>query len=257
MSAVAVAPAPYLSFSRVDRYVRCPESYRLYYIEGLRPLVPPATLTFGSIVHQSLAGLLKDGEDPVSTFTTRWAEVRDTKLDYGAKASWESLATTGQNLLELFVDEELPRIQNVEAVEKPFRLEVTSLDLPLVGVVDLVATVDAKKSVVDFKTSASSYGDHEAQLSDQLSAYRLAEPAAAQGALCVLVKTKTPKIEWRFTTRTADDLKRYLAKLGMVAEDIAAGRYFRRTGMWCSWCEFLPVCTGNTAEVKKTLVRVG
>src|SRR5437764_13086347 len=33
-------------------------------------------------------------------------------------------------------------------------------------------------SVIDFKTSGSSYADHEAKLSDQLTAYQIAEPEA-------------------------------------------------------------------------------
>ena len=31
---------PYLSFSRINRYLTCPESYRLYYVEQLRLKVP-------------------------------------------------------------------------------------------------------------------------------------------------------------------------------------------------------------------------
>lgn len=37
---------PHLSFSRIDRYLRCPEQYRLYYIENLRPKFPSASLLF-------------------------------------------------------------------------------------------------------------------------------------------------------------------------------------------------------------------
>jgi len=31
---------PFLSFSRIDKYLTCPEKYRLYYVERLRPLIP-------------------------------------------------------------------------------------------------------------------------------------------------------------------------------------------------------------------------
>ena len=34
----------YLSHSRVNRYLLCPEQYRLYYVENLRPNVPSASL---------------------------------------------------------------------------------------------------------------------------------------------------------------------------------------------------------------------
>ena len=31
--------APHLSYSRINRYLTCPEQYRLYYLERLRPKV--------------------------------------------------------------------------------------------------------------------------------------------------------------------------------------------------------------------------
>ena len=39
----------YLSHSRVSKYLHCPEQYRLYYVEHLRPRFPAASLVFGAI----------------------------------------------------------------------------------------------------------------------------------------------------------------------------------------------------------------
>ena len=55
---------------------------------------------------------------------------------------------------------------------------------------------------MDFKTSGSAFDAHEVILSDQLTAYNLAEPGAERLALCVLVKTKEPKIEWHVISRS-------------------------------------------------------
>src|SRR5512143_4078572 len=63
---------PHLSHSRVNRYLTCPEQYRLYYLENLRPKVPPAALVFGSIVHQALAGLFQKKDDPLKCFGDSW-----------------------------------------------------------------------------------------------------------------------------------------------------------------------------------------
>lgn len=125
-----------------------------------------------------------------------------------------------------------------------------------VGVIDLVADVDAKRTVVDFKTSGAAYEDHEVQLSDQLTAYQLAEPAAEQTALCVFVKTKEPKIEWHNASRTGEQLTEFLRKVGFVAQDIAAERFYKRPGKWCSWCDYLPVCTGEKQRADETLVQI-
>jgi len=154
------------------------------------------------------------------------------------------------------VAEELCRISKVTASEKAFELGITGIDKPFIGVVDLVAELDGKRTVTDFKTSASSYTEHEVKLSDQLTAYQLAEPNAEQMALCVLVKTKEPKIEWHVSGRNPDDLIDYLTKAGYVAREIASGRFYKRPGMWCAWCDFLPVCLKDERKTVETLVRI-
>jgi hypothetical protein len=116
-------------------------------------------------------------------------------------------------------------------------------------VIDLVAHVNGKKTVTDFKTSASSYGEHEVALSDQLTAYQLAEPEAEQMEVCVLVKTKEPKIEWHVSQRNPDDLLDYLAKAGYVAREITAGRFYKRSGMWC---DYLAVCLKDERKIAQT-----
>jgi len=247
---------PHLSHSRVSKYLNCPEQYRLYYVLNLRLQHPSASLIFGQVVHQALAHLFKEGVDPVQSFQDTWNEVREIDLTYKKKESWETLRATGEGLLEKFTEEEIPRIKAVGAVEEAFELSVTSLDLPFIGVIDLVAALNGKKTVVDFKTAASSYQDHEALMSDQLTAYQLARPDAEQAALCVLVKTKEPKIEWHLTRRTPDQLTEYLGKVGYLAREIQAGHFYKRPGMWCTWCDFLPVCLGDTKKVQETLVQV-
>ncbi|RJR45235.1 MAG: PD-(D/E)XK nuclease family protein [Desulfobacteraceae bacterium] len=248
---------PYLSFSRLSRYLHCPEQYRLYYVEGLRPKVQPATLVFGSAVHQALAAFFLKKADPVSIFQSAWEDLKEIKLDYSQRESWDRLNGCGQGLLEKFQKEEVQRIGAITGVEKPFDLSISGLDLPLIGIMDLTAAVDAKRTVVDFKTSGSSYDKHEVILSDQLTTYQLAEPEAEQSAFCVLVKTKEPKIEWHFAKRTGEQLMEFLGKAGYVAREITAGRFYKRSGLWCAWCDYLPVCVGNKAKAEETLIQIG
>jgi CRISPR/Cas system-associated exonuclease Cas4 (RecB family) len=253
----ALAPqAQHFSHSRVSRYLLCPEQYRLYYLEKLRPVAPSASLVFGQLIHQSLAHLFGKTGDPVKHFMDTWTALKDMRLQYAYRESWEKLQSSGESLLNKFVAHELQRIANVRCVERPFELRVTGLDVPFVGIIDLAADVEGKPTVVDFKTSGSAYDEHEAALADQLTAYNLAEPTVAQLALCVLVKTKEPKIEWHMTSRTGTDLSEYLAKLGFVAREITVGRFFRRPGMWCAWCDYLSICLGDHQKAKETLVVV-
>ncbi len=247
---------PHLSHSRINRYLLCPEQYRLYYVERLRPRVPPAALVFGQIVHQALAALVAKKADPVKRFKDAWGILKDIPLGFNQRDSWDKLNASGEGLLAKFASEELPKLGAVESVERAFTLNITGLDLPFVGVIDLVGKVDGRRTVTDWKTAGSAFDEHEAALSDQLTAYKLAEPRAEQLALCVLVKTKEPQILWHLTDRTGDQLGEYLAKVGYVAREIAAGRFYKRPGLWCAWCDFLPVCLGHTRNARETLVTV-
>jgi CRISPR/Cas system-associated exonuclease Cas4 (RecB family) len=246
----------HLSHSRISRYLLCPEQYRLYYVERLRPRRYTASLVFGGAIHQALATFFRTGADPAESFAALWKEAALLELRYGVRETWKRLDQTGRALLAKFVAEELARISNVSAMEQVFELCVTGIEESFIGVIDLVAHIDGKKTVVDFKTSGSTYAEHEGRLSDQLTAYQLAEPDAQQMALCVLVKTKEPKIEWHLSQRNPDDLSAYLAKAGYVAREIAADRFYKRPGIWCAWCDYLPVCLKDEQNIAETLVKV-
>lgn len=248
--------APHLSHSRVAKYLLCPEQYRLYYVENLYPRCPSANLAFGQAIHQALAAGLADGGKPEAVFAEIWARMRDTPLTYSTRDSWEKLQTGGTTMLRKFMAEERGKIGAIHAIEKPFQLDITSLDLPFVGIIDLVAEVERKRTVVDFKTAATAYEGHEVALADQLTAYQLAEPESVNSAFLVFVKTKEPRIDWYPTTRTPAQFTEYLAKVGFVGREIAAGHFYRRPGKWCSWCDYLPVCLGDRRRAEETLVQI-
>jgi putative RecB family exonuclease len=246
----------YLSYSRINKYLHCPEQYRLYYVENLRPRIPSASLVFGQIIHKGLEHLLRNQGDSVKWFLEAWNAFKEVDLRYSQKESWEKLHAIGWSLLEKFEKEELPRLGKVRGTEKVFELNITSLPLPLVGVIDLVTEMDRKMTVVDFKTAASAYEEHEVILSDQLTTYQLAEPEAEQTALCVLVKTKEPRIEWHVSKRNPEMVIEYLDKVHYVAEEIAAGRFYKRPGKWCGYCDYLPVCIGDKKKTEETLMEI-
>jgi CRISPR/Cas system-associated exonuclease Cas4 (RecB family) len=161
-----------------------------------------------------------------------------------------------EKLLQKFLKEEAPKIRKVVGVERKFEIAVTSLGQPFVGIVDLLSEVNGQTTIVDFKTANADYEEHTVALSDQLTAYFLGEPEARQVALCVLVKTKEPRIEWHVSKRNASHLTEYIAKVGLIAEDIARGKFYKRPGKWCSYCDFLPVCLGDKQRAQEMLVKI-
>ena len=99
---------PHLSHSRISRYLLCPEQYRLYYIEHLRPVVPSASLVFGQVIHQSLAGLLQKQADPIKCFQDTWGMLQGINLAYKERESWKKLKVCGEGLLNKFVSDAAP-----------------------------------------------------------------------------------------------------------------------------------------------------
>lgn len=249
-------PTPHLSHSRIQRYLHCPEQYRLYYVEGLRPRAPSASLVFGQVVHQALADLFAHGVDPIESFQRAWHALREIELSYTKRDTWDSLRVAGELLLEAFVTKAAARIGEVSAVERRFELLLSEVELPFVGFLDLVAELDGVPTVVDFKTTATAFRPHEVTLSDQLSAYRLAEPDVSHIALCVLVRGKAPRIDWHEGRRSPEELEDYLDKVHLVAGEIARQRFYKRPGLWCTWCDFLPVCTNHKQRVQETLLQI-
>ena len=116
--------------------------------------------------------------------------------------------------------------------------------------------MNVKRTLVEFKTAAADYEEHEVALLDQLTAFQLVEPEAEQPAACVLIKTKKPKIEWQGTKQTPEQAVEYLEKLELVAEQIERQNFYKRPGKWCRQCEFLPVCLGDDKNAHETLVKI-
>jgi hypothetical protein len=141
-----VTNTPHLSHSRVNRYLTCPEQYRLYYLGNLRPKVPPATLVFGSIIHQALAGMFRKKAEPVKCFQDSWGMIKDIRLGFKQRDSWDKLRSSGEGLLTKFVSEEVPKLDEITAVERLFTLTITGLGLPFIGIIDLIGRKDGKRT---------------------------------------------------------------------------------------------------------------
>ena len=247
--------AAHLSYSRIQKYLTCPEQYRLYYIEGLRPKREAAARVFGAVVHQALAEFFRREADPVHLFREEWQGCREFDLRY-SRESWTKLADIGERLLTMFVRDEAPKLGQILAVETPFEMTLSNLPRRFVGVLDLVAIMNGKKTLVDFKTASADYAAHDVALSDQLTAYCVAMPDIEQAALCVLVKKRQPEIVWHFTERTTEQQFEYVEKTEAVAAQIARGIFYKRVGFWCRQCEFVPVCMKDENRTHETLVRI-
>ena len=142
--------SPHLSHSRINRYLTCPEQYRLYYVGKLRPRTDSAGLVFGALVHVAIADLFRTGEDPVEHFRRDWQNLKEVQLRYKKRESWDDFNAKGEKLLKKFLAEEAPKIRQALGVERKFELQITSLDHPFIGIIDLVGQVEDRLTVIVF-----------------------------------------------------------------------------------------------------------
>src|SRR2546422_3463479 len=87
----AEGKTPHLSYSRLQKYLTCPEQYRLYYVEKLRVKVENASLVFGSVMHLALAEYYRRQIDPTRTFLQDWDALKIVNLRFSRKESWQKL----------------------------------------------------------------------------------------------------------------------------------------------------------------------
>jgi hypothetical protein len=144
----------------------------------------------------------------------------------------------------------------VVAIERQFELGLSGLSHPFIGIIDLVAELEGKRTLVEFKTAASDFEEYEISLSDQVTAYQLAAPEIEQIAVCVFLKIRRPRIVWHMTRRQPERVMEYLEKAEAVAGQIEQQIFYKRAGKWCRQCDYLPVCVGDQKTAANSLVKI-
>lgn len=252
-----------LSYSKVERYLTCPRSYKHFYDEGWRPKITSANLVFGDCIHGAVETCLDKGNDPVATFCQLWQEQKDNELSYNQRFTWEKLLSIGTNLMKLFAEEHLKRFVKVHSIEQ--RLIFPIGHHTCYGFSDIIADViddqgEIITALIDIKTAASDYKPVAVQLNDQLTVYHYGckglLPKPERVGYLVFVKTVTPKISWHWGIRTSDDEQEWVAKATWASEQIMLGQYPKHPTMACDWCDFAPLCLGDEALIAETLVQI-
>ena len=119
-----ISDLPHLSHSRLQKYITCPEQYRLYYLERLRPKQEAAARVFGAVMHLALAEYFRKERDPLATFREEWTACQKFQLRYSQRETWQKLNQIGEALLQKFLAEEARKFERVFAVEAKFHRSV-------------------------------------------------------------------------------------------------------------------------------------
>ena len=251
---------PHLSASSISTYVDCSLAYWFAYVKRQPMEFVSDALEFGSAIHLTLADfyrakmtgdrlLLKDVHE---SFRYHWANrVKDCpNIKYAEGKDYRSYITEGSDLITTWFNKLPADNFEVVAVEEAFVFEIDGITLPIVGAIDLVEADEGKAILItDHKTCSRAYSIDEIDQNPQITLYQMA--AKANGfsdreillKFDCLVKTKTPKFEQYYTTRTEIDEMRLIRKIQTVWNGINRKVFIPNDTSWkCKTCPYKKAC---------------
>lgn len=179
----------------------CPRMYKLHYVDRLRPKGTTSALVFGNAIDEALNALLLKTGDPIKVFQKHftWEDCKDVTwfdADYDpelftkeqinkltgkstAYMSWACLRVKGRMLIEQYIEQIIPLIEEVHHVQ---------LQTQRPGFIDAVVTLRKHGTVlIDHKTSSKFYKRDSVKASTQLALYAK-QIGVTKAGFCVLSK---------------------------------------------------------------------
>jgi len=261
MDLMELRKTPHLSASSVSDYMTCGLMYKLGKIDRQKPDFKPDALLFGTAIHIVLAefyeGLSQEGYQMTAielqqSFHTHWeALTRDRDdIQYKKGKDWDGLLLEGKELLGAFHVQFIPDEAKIIGIEEAFTFNITGLEIPVIGAYDLVLEDPSGViTIVDHKTTARAYANADVDKNLQMTIYQMA--ARANGfanreillRFDCLIKTKKPKFEQYYTTRTEQDEMKTRRKIHAVYEGIQKEVFIPNEESWkCNGCMFKSAC---------------
>jgi len=244
----------HISYSQVKMFLDCPEKYRLLYIEQIERKESEA-LVFGKAYHQALEVALNS--------KMRGEEITSAALGQAAEYAWGEVMDEAECALS--IEDEDEAVDNLRelvtlywntysrsilptAVEWRFSIPIPGVDVPFVGVIDLVDN----GFLVDHKTANKSWYQGRADSDMQATAYTYAY-WAMRGEFPlgfrfdIAVKGKTPKVMQLDTARTKNQVLWFERLLPKFWRAVKAGIFVPNpTGFLCNkrYCDGWDRCMG-------------
>ena len=250
---------PHLSASSINDYVECGLLYKFGKIDKIPIDYKADNLIFGSVIHEVLGEYYtgKRMHTKVSLkalqecFEVSWSDSAEgnDNIRYSKNNTFESLMMMGKELLSAWYHALPDDDFKVIGIEEVFNVKLPGIPIPIIGAMDLIEEDANTIIITDFKTSARSYSVDEVDKNMQLLLYQVAAKLNGYAdreillRLDVLVKTKTPKFEQYWTTRSELDEIRLIKKIHAVWNGIQNGVFIPNDQSWrCKSCVFKTAC---------------
>jgi putative RecB family exonuclease len=251
---------PHLSSSSINDYIECGLLYKFGRIDRLPMEFKSDALEFGSAIHATLAefyqfkmvGDILPLKIVHQCFETNWrllAEGRDD-IRYSEEKDYETLLREGKELLSVWYAKLLEDDFKILSIEEGFTFTIPGVPLAIIGATDLVEEDPSGAIIItDFKTSGKAYSIDEVDKNPQMTIYQMAlkDNGYADREILLkfdtLIKTKTPKFEQYWTTRSEIDERRMVRKIKEVLEGITKGVFVPNDTSWkCKGCAYKSAC---------------
>jgi len=252
----------FLSKSKLNSYIQCPEKYRIGYELGIRPLRATSSFIEGRAIHHLIESkLMANGNSPdvlEEASQIFWKVNPFESCDYASKKNYKAAQVKCLYEAKRFLELMGPlKVRDIEfplkaPLVEPFSMEEIS-DVLLRGYVDFLDIYEGKPRIVDIKTMSKKPMVGMASLAFELTvyAYLLAYPYIYMDmdpvpvALLNLIRKKEPDISWDKSTRSFDDFVELVHTVSAIANNIFNGIFYKNPGMHCSWCQNKPFCFGD------------
>lgn len=250
----------HLSSSSINDYVECGLLYKFGRIDRLPMEFKPDAMEFGSVIHLTLGefyqfkmvGDILSLKEVQKSFETNWRLMAEGREDikYSKGKDFETYLLEGKELLAVWYSKLPDDDFKVLSIEEAFRFKIPGIPIPIIGATDLVEEDSAGTIIItDWKTSGRSYSLDEVDKNIQLTIYQMAMKKSGYGnreillKFDTLIKTKTPKFEQYWTTRTEIDERRLTKKISRVCEGIRKAVFVPNDTSWkCKNCHFKQAC---------------
>ncbi|MGD0282348.1 MAG: PD-(D/E)XK nuclease family protein [Dissulfurispiraceae bacterium] len=250
-----------MSASSISEYIDCSLSYKFSRIDLIRPEFKIDALEFGTVIHEVLAfnnserKLMEKNlklDEIIRFFEQKWKSVAEdnSNIRYKEGKNFNVLLNEGKSLLTAHYNSCSQDNFRVVAIEEPVSFIMEGIPVPIIGVVDLIEEDDSGTVVItDYKTSSKAYSEDDIEGNPQLTLYYMALKSNGYGnreillKFDVLIKTKTPKFEQYYVTKTEMDVRRMKKKIHQVWDGISKGVYIPNDGNWkCKGCFYKSHC---------------
>lgn len=252
---------PHLSASSIKAYLDCGLFYKFSRIDKLEKAFISDNLLFGSTIHRALAdynqekivGTSMNAQQLQKLFENYLKEAFEntSRIKYSKNNSFESLLDQGKQMLQTYLSKVPKDDYEIIAIEEPFEFKINGLDLPMIGIMDLVEQDENNTVIIsDYKTMSSSTTINEIDENFQLTVYYMAARRNGYAdreivlKLDCLVKTKQPKFMQVYTFRNHEHEYRAIKKIKEVYSAIQKQVFVPNAeGTWkCRNCEYKTYC---------------